>query len=138
MVVKYENGDSCAADPTKKRSTTIELLCDVGQVVSSPTFVSDNGCEVTFQWLSAYACTTQAETTRDNCTAVDPITGHVFDLNHDFMHDLITFVDNGITYNLAICKAHKSCPAGMGACTTDSKEKVHSLGKGKIQVSKAG
>ena len=132
--VKYGGGDSCVGkDSSRKRSTVIELLCDPGKIVSMPQFVSDDGCEVRFQWLTAYACpiseTGQTETA--NCSAVNPTTHHVFDLAKilEDEKDVLTVSEGDVKYNLGICKPHPNCGKGGNANSGACSEKTGNDGK---------
>ena len=116
LVIEYGDGDACENDAGKNRSSKIKLLCDPSKIESEPTLISDNGCETEFEWLTAYACSISKEETFDNCTAVNPVTKHVFDLNKIFQdeNEMLKFTDQEENFDLGICKHHNACPSGSG------------------------
>jgi hypothetical protein len=52
--ISYVNGSSCADN--SNYSTKINLICDKTENYGWPVFMSDDNCQVTFNWKTRYAC----------------------------------------------------------------------------------
>lgn len=127
LVLKYINGTVCP-DQVRKKSTIIRFQCDENRVDSTPELVTAlEDCEYTFIWFTAAACPLKSNV-QNNCTVINPLTGHLFDLNPLKRHSGYPVPDhkNHKELLLSVCdEATGSCGSGIGACFTEGQKHVN-------------
>ncbi|OWF52457.1 cation-independent mannose-6-phosphate receptor-like [Mizuhopecten yessoensis] len=83
LELHYTNGEQCSSGG--RTSTRIIMYCDKTTLFSHPVgHFTVNNCEHEFTWSTQAACplnTDQDSEQTGNCTARNPVTGHVFDLS---------------------------------------------------------
>ncbi|RDD41852.1 Cation-independent mannose-6-phosphate receptor [Trichoplax sp. H2] len=118
LYLEYTDGDACP-DGTKKRSTLITMVCKKGKF-GPPLFVSEeNQCNYNFIWIHEAACALSLSVS-GNCTAVNPLSGFVFDFNPLYSISSGYNVTDGRdhVYNLNVCgtTSVSSCGNTSGNC----------------------
>ena len=72
--VVYNSGESCEDD--RFWTAVVRMQCKSHGGTPAPVFVSDSNCELEFLWKNSSFCLGEEE-----CAAVDPDTGYVYDLD---------------------------------------------------------
>ncbi|CAM5101789.1 unnamed protein product [Eretmochelys imbricata] len=131
VLLTYTNGSVCISADGKRTSytTIIHFTCSKGTLSSSPRFIDNRECIVTFLWETEAACpvtTTKDET--QSCSVRDPNSGFLFNLQP--LASEKGYITSGIgkTFMLNICGPAPDCgtihgkPAG-GCEVEDLKSK---------------
>ena len=121
LSLTYSNGNPCANNASMTRSTVIEFACDSTAGMGQPMLVNDDGCVVSVQWPTSYAC---ASRQRIPCVYVDA-NGNTYDLSA-LSESSTNFVTNDpnstAQYVLSVCHSllpqapATKCAAGAAAC----------------------
>ncbi|KAL9969231.1 hypothetical protein ACROYT_G021424 [Oculina patagonica] len=112
IYLTYEDGGDCGNG--KNYSTRIQMEC--GSTEGEPLYVtmSKQTCVYEFLWITSTACpiNTTNEVVFDNCTAINPQTKVLFDLNPLGKMDYSVLDKQGHNYTLHVCGALKTPPKG--------------------------
>ncbi|KAM4770926.1 cation-independent mannose-6-phosphate receptor [Rhinophrynus dorsalis] len=112
ILLEYKNGSQCTNGDgqTTSYSTRIHLVCSKGTFSSSPKFISNQDCVVTFLWETEAACpVTTTDHGTESCSVEDPNTGFVFHLESLKNDSGYVVSGNGKTYKLNICGPVTEC-----------------------------
>ncbi|KAM4694239.1 cation-independent mannose-6-phosphate receptor [Discoglossus pictus] len=133
ILLEYTDGTECVNGEGHKTNytTRIHLSCLQGALSSSPRFLSNQDCVVSFIWDTAAACpfTTTIEKTQ-NCSVKDPVSEFVFNLEPLRNESGYTVSGNGKTFMLNICGSLTFCGEGFGGCESENGKPVRKVHAG--------
>jgi insulin-like growth factor 2 receptor len=126
LTIVNENGDTCAADASRKLQSVIMFSCGIG--IGAPQFsLQSDPCTYVFSWTTQLACVRAPQpTVPGNCSVSDSLSGYVFNMTALASASGQPFVipgDNGVTYSLDVCRPLRSAcdnDPGAGVCVTAS------------------
>ncbi|KAG8191169.1 hypothetical protein JTE90_011854 [Oedothorax gibbosus] len=113
--IKYTSGDPCSeGGGTTSRfwETVIEFSCDRDSLVSEPEYVGKDDCTYYFDWPTIYACSERPEVIQGNCTVIDPVTLHLFDISPLGKLGTIENTAGIHRYYFNICSNNSTSPCG--------------------------
>lgn len=111
VIMRFKSDERCNA--THNISSTIIFNCDPNVKVEEPEFIMKDGCEYKFAWYTSLICEEI-----DSCVAVDPHTGHKYDLS-SLSGITYNVTQQNSTYSFAICDTPKEqCIGDAGSCRT--------------------
>ncbi|XP_053316140.1 cation-independent mannose-6-phosphate receptor [Spea bombifrons] len=117
ILLEYSNGSECTNGQGEKTfySTRIHLICAERAISSSPKFISNQDCVVTFVWETEAACPVMStKTGNQTCSVEDPHTGFIFNLQPLKNDSGYVVSGNGKTFKLNICGPVKECGSVNG------------------------
>lgn len=131
LKLKYENGDICKADPSKRYTTEIYFECDTFDYFPYPNLIAREDCTFIFEWKTKFACAEQLEaiSTLGNCSASNKYTNYDYNLSPLKKSSAYKITGHGITMKLNVCGAvnDPDCPDGTsGACVRGAGETTFS------------
>ncbi|KAM8945507.1 cation-independent mannose-6-phosphate receptor [Pelodytes ibericus] len=112
LLLEYINGSACTTGEgeTSFYSTKIHLVCKQKAISSSPQFLSNQDCVVTFRWETDAACPVTVTKNGDqSCSVKDPNSGFVYNLEALRNNSGYVVSGNGKTFKLNICGPVKEC-----------------------------
>uniref|UniRef100_A0A8C0J7F8 Insulin like growth factor 2 receptor n=1 Tax=Chelonoidis abingdonii TaxID=106734 RepID=A0A8C0J7F8_CHEAB len=136
VLLTYTNGSVCISADGKRTSytTIIHFTCSKGTLNSSPRFIDNRECVVTFLWETEAACpvtTTKDET--QSCSVRDPNSGFLFNMQP--LASEKGYITSGIgkTFMLNICGPAPDCGGGSdgkpaGGCEVEGLKSVRIVG----------
>uniref|UniRef100_A0A8C4YSS2 Insulin like growth factor 2 receptor n=1 Tax=Gopherus evgoodei TaxID=1825980 RepID=A0A8C4YSS2_9SAUR len=136
VLLTYTNGSVCISADGKRTSytTIIHFTCSKGTLNSSPRFLDNRECVVTFLWETEAACpvtTTKDET--QSCSVRDPNSGFLFNMQP--LASEKGYITSGIgkTFMLNICGPAPDCGDGSdgkpaGGCEVEGLKSVRIVG----------
>lgn len=123
LMIKYDGGGLCKEDEQKNYETLIQFKCDMDENYPYPQLIAEENCQTLFEWATPVACPEKAEEQFGNCTATNPVTGHVFDLNplkHSAGYQVRDNTDLHLIINVCGDVEATQCKAtGIGSCSFD-------------------
>ncbi|XP_006264642.3 cation-independent mannose-6-phosphate receptor [Alligator mississippiensis] len=128
VLLTYTGGSVCinADGQNISYTTVIHFTCSEGTLGSSPRFIDDRECVITFLWETEAAC--PVKTTRDetqSCSVRDPNSGFLFNLQPLASEKGYKASGTGKSYMLNICGPAPDCGNINGkpaaGCETDLK-----------------
>uniref|UniRef100_A0A8C0J8H0 Insulin like growth factor 2 receptor n=1 Tax=Chelonoidis abingdonii TaxID=106734 RepID=A0A8C0J8H0_CHEAB len=138
VLLTYTNGSVCISADGKRTSytTIIHFTCSKGTLNSSPRFIDNRECVVTFLWETEAACpvtTTKDETQVRSCSVRDPNSGFLFNMQP--LASEKGYITSGIgkTFMLNICGPAPDCGGGSdgkpaGGCEVEGLKSVRIVG----------
>ncbi|XP_013417456.1 cation-independent mannose-6-phosphate receptor [Lingula anatina] len=136
LTLTYTNGEPCAMGSGNSK-TIITFECDHAAIDTNPVYTLTENCDYHFMWRTSAACPVNhgGDTTRNNCTAVNPVTGYTFDLKSLAKDTGYSVRDaSGQRMDINICAPVKNAPVGCGdnsgACQTVVTNERHSYNSG--------
>ncbi|CAH2252953.1 cation-independent mannose-6-phosphate receptor [Pelobates cultripes] len=112
ILLEYVNGSACINGQGENTfyTTRIHLICKEKAISSSPKFLSNQDCMVTFVWETEVACPFMlSKSGAQTCSVEDPNRGFVFNLQALKNDSGYTVSGNGKTFKLNICGPVKEC-----------------------------
>uniref|UniRef100_A0A8C8S5J2 Insulin like growth factor 2 receptor n=1 Tax=Pelusios castaneus TaxID=367368 RepID=A0A8C8S5J2_9SAUR len=147
LLLTYTNGSVCiSADGNRLFYTTIiHFTCSKGTLNSSPRFISNRECIVTFLWETEAACPVTTTTTDEtqSCSVRDPNSGFLFNMQPLASEKGYTTHGIGKDFLLNICGAAPDCGTIEGqpaaGCEVEDLKSVRLMGLDKtLSLSPAG
>lgn len=135
LLLQYTNGSECIGPEGQKMTytTRIHLSCSKGSLATSPTFLQNQECVVSFLWETDAACpVTSKKYDSEHCSIKDPDSPFVFNLGSLMSNSSYTVSGNGKTFKLNICGAVQECGSVNGkpaaGCELENNKPVRPVG----------